>query len=246
MESNNPIHQRRQSMKLNPSPFAKSKRPSIVKDTELNGIARRESLHQLKKSTTMVTNEDLLDSYIKKLTIVMDEKTTLESKIKEQTNELENLKKNPKKFMKNFTCEKCEYYNMEIEDILSKFSKMRKKFEKEIENYKKKLDEIKIINDNSKSKSPTISPNKKKHEKFLNVNTKFKNLYFLRTVQIEFNSTEKAICFDIYDNKGINKVNNKNIDYSKDFKVIKENFFEWIVNNTDKKNIGKLFLNYLK
>ena len=205
------------SMKLTPSPFAKSKRPtSSVKDSELIALAKRESIQQISnKKPTVVSNEDLLDSYIKKLTLVLDEKTNLEAKIKEQNEELENIKKNPKKFIKNFTCDKCDLHMMEIEDILVKFANMRKKLEKEIN-----------INNKDQSSKNKSSATKKNHAKYLNVNTKFKDLYFMRITQLEF----EASC-----------MNNKSKDYKDlgSLKIYSENFE--VLENT-KNGLGNLFI----
>jgi hypothetical protein len=192
---------RRMSMKLTPSPFAKSKRPTSVKDSELIARQRESTQHISNKKSTVVSNEVLLDSYIKKLTLVLDEKTNLEAKIKEQNEELENIKKNPKKFIKNFTCDKCNLHMMEIEDILVKFRNMRNKLEKEIS--------INNIDQISKNKS---SATKKNHAKYLNVNSKFKDLYFMRITQLEFEASFKNNKSKDYKDLGSLKIYNENFE----------------------------------
>lgn len=121
--------ERRISMKLQ-SPAIKIKRPSLIKE---GGVIQQIN----ERKSSVVSNEELLDSYIKKLSIVLEEKKDLEKKIYEQNKEIEDMKKNPKKFLKDFNCDKCKFHIMEIEDILGKFRNNRKKFEKEINYFKK-------------------------------------------------------------------------------------------------------------
>ncbi len=76
------------------------------------------------------SDADLVVKYIDKLNEVLEEKNILDKKIKEQEQLISNMQKNPKKFFKNFKCEKCNFHQMEIEDYLNQLLNLKNKFNK--------------------------------------------------------------------------------------------------------------------
>lgn len=70
------------------------------------------------KPLKKVSDAELLDKYIDRLNDVIEQSKILEKKLKEKEELIEKIKTNPKKYLKNISCDKCNIHLMEIEDHL--------------------------------------------------------------------------------------------------------------------------------
>jgi len=116
-----------------------------------------------KRNTRTQSDSDLVVKYIDKLNEVIEEKKILENKIKDKEQMMLNMQKNPKKFIKNIYCDKCNIHQMEIEDYLNELLLLKKKYVKFKKEKNKKIERL----------------------------TKYENLYITREYIFEFNKEKQ-------------------------------------------------------